>query len=98
MKPICVPCRRFFRVQKNGYCFTEGMPNGKHPGPTPPGKEADEYWQPYKLWQGDLWRCEGCGAEILSGFGRVPVAERYMEYFDNIRRLGGYDQLQINDC
>jgi hypothetical protein len=101
LKPICVPCQRFFRVERNGYRFTEGMPNGQWPmgmGPTPPGKEHDEYWQPYKIWQGDLWRCEGCGAEIISGVAAEPVGERHMVHFDDVRREGGYDQLQVNDC
>ncbi len=26
MKPICVPCQRFFRCTKNGYYFLEMMP------------------------------------------------------------------------
>ena len=26
MKPICIPCRRFYRVKQNGYHFIEGMP------------------------------------------------------------------------
>lgn len=98
MKPICVPCRRFFRAHKTGFRFTEGMPNGQYPGPTPPGNDTDKYWQPYKLWQGDLYKCEGCGAEIISGVAREPVAEHYMEYFDEVRQRAGYDQFQVNDC
>jgi hypothetical protein len=100
MKPVCVPCRRFFRPVRNGYRFTEGMPNGAWTGPgsTPPGVRGDGYWKPYKLWQGDLYRCGGCGAEIISGVAAQPVGERHMVYFDDLRREGGYDQLQVNDC
>jgi ribosomal protein L37E len=74
LKPVCVPCQRFFRCEKNGYWLTEGMPNGRHSYtlPTPIGKEAAEFWQPYKLWVGDKWRCEGCGAEIVVGVAGGP--------------------------
>ena len=26
MKPICVPCQRFYRPKKNGFMFIEAMP------------------------------------------------------------------------
>jgi hypothetical protein len=33
MRPICVPCQRFFRPIKNGFHFIEGMPvDGAVPG------------------------------------------------------------------
>lgn len=100
LKPVCVPCRRFFRCEKVGYHFTEGMPNGTWPwgGPTQPGSpENDRYWQPYKLWVGDLWRCHGCGAEIIVGVAGSPVAHRHEKEFAEKRR-NGFDQLQVNDC
>ncbi len=51
MKPICVPCQRFFRPKKNEFYFLEGMPieQGAIPGTT-----EQEQWKPYKLWTGDL--------------------------------------------
>lgn len=100
MKPICVPCRRFFRLNHTGFRFTEGMPNGRYlqAGSTPAGNDTDEWWQPYKLWRGDLYKCEGCGAEIIVGVAKSPAAERHMEYFSKARRDGGYDQFQVNDC
>src|SRR5215204_933512 len=100
LKPVCVPCARFFRPERNGYRFTEGMPDGTWPsglGPTPPGVEHDAYWQPYKLWVGDLWRCQGCGAEIVVGVVAGPVAEHYQEGFAETRHQG-FNQLQVNDC
>ena len=44
MKPICVPCQRFFRMKRSGYYFTEGMPNGQ----TRPaaGKAHAHEWKP----------------------------------------------------
>ena len=68
MKPICVKCQRFYRAKKNGYYFIEGMPDtGALPGTAEPEK-----WHPYKVWSGDLWACEGCGHELISGTGRKP--------------------------
>ena len=63
MKPICVPCQRFYRPKQNDYSFVEGMPtHGAKPGTEEPDK-----WRPYKLWLGDLWECKGCGS--LEGLG-----------------------------
>ena len=95
MKPICVPCQRFFRPIKTGFYFTEGMPKGNS---APPGVEAPEQWEPYKLWSGDKWRCEGCGAEIVSGCGAEPIAVQHEEHFKGYRVSLGADQFQVNDC
>ena len=63
-----------------------------------PGTAQPDRWHPYKLWSADLWECEGCGAQILVGFGEAPIAEHYQDGFaDRVVRYGG-DQLQVNDC
>lgn len=95
MKPVCIPCQRFFRCEKIGYYFIEGMP--KHNGALP-GTMEPENWQPYKVWVGDRWRCEGCGAEIISGFGLAPLSEHYQPDFATIAERTGATQLQVNDC
>ena len=95
MKPICVPCKRFFRPVKNGIEFTEGMP--KEGSPLPGTAEPDK-WQPYKLWQGDKWACPDCGSEVIVGTARQPFAEHYESDFSEIAAKTGADQLQINDC
>ncbi len=84
-------------MEKSGYYFIEAMPR---PGVTGalPGNDAPEKWQPYKVWTGDLWRCWGCGAEILNGFGQAPISEHYKtDFADVVARLGA-DQLTVNDC
>jgi len=30
---------------------------------------------PYKVWDGDTWKCPGCGVEVVCGFGSDPVRE-----------------------
>lgn len=95
MKPICVPCQRFFRVKKNGFYFIEGMPSVND---ARPGVVDAEKWQPYKLWSGDLWACEGCGAKIVVGTGRAPIAEHYEANFSERVSSFGANQLQVNDC
>lgn len=94
MKPICTACQQFFRPENNGHFFLEGMPteNG-----APRGLTAPEKWKPYKLWSGDLWKCHGCGAEIIVGVGRQPIAEHYQPDFSET--LQAYKPaLQVNDC
>ncbi len=94
-KPVCVPCQRFFRMKKSGYYFTEGMPTEAG---VPPGKEAADKWKPYKTWAGDLWECQGCGAQILSGFGLKPCGIHHEKDFEADRKKLGADQFQVNDC
>lgn len=92
MKPICVPCQRFFRPKKNGVVFTESMPAVEL---AVPGTAAPEHWKPYKVWQGDLWECQGCGTRIISGVGFESWAERHHSNFaDNLAR----SEFTVNDC
>jgi hypothetical protein len=95
VKPICVPCQRFFRPSRNGFAFIEGMPSGND---ARPGLAEPDRWRPYKLWIGDQWKCPDCGATIIVGVAHQPVSEHYQPNFkDAVRQFGG-DQLQINDC
>lgn len=95
MKPVCVPCQRFFRPKKNGFYFIEGMSKVGRPEP---GTSEPENWQPYKVWVGDLWECLGCGATIVSGVGSHQIAEHYeADFAEHVQKLGA-DQLQVNDC
>lgn len=89
---VCRPCGRFYRILKNGVPVEETMPRG-------------DGWAPYKLWVGDLYKCEGCGAEVIAGFAREPVAEHYMESYavhrERWRQIGGvqrYGLTVVNDC
>lgn len=97
LKPICVPCQRFFRMKTQGYMFLEGMPKSSEGRPLP-GTQEPEKWTPYKLWAGDLWECEGCGAQIVSGTGQSRVAEHYEADFMRLVNVYKADQLQVNDC
>lgn len=95
MKPICVPCQRFYRPKKNGYFFLEMMPITSD---ALPGTAQPEGWQPYKLWVGDLWRCEGCGHETIAGVNHRRITEHYMDRFkEEVARLGA-DRFKVNDC
>ena len=94
MKPICVPCQRFFHPLKNGIFFVEGMPtrDGALPGTADP-----KAWETYKLWSGDLWECRGCGAQIVVGAGQEPIAEHHQEKFAADLRAYA-PKIQVNDC
>lgn len=95
MKPVCVPCQRFFRPSRNAFNFIEGMPTGND---AKPGLAEPERWRPYKLWQGDQWKCPDCGATIIVGCGQQPISEHYLPGFaEKVKAFGG-DQLQVNDC
>lgn len=94
-KPICVPCQRFFRMKRSGYYFTEGMPVHNEAAA---GTAEPEGWRPYKLWSGDLYECQGCGAQIISGFGHGPIAIQHHDNFEALRVELGANRLQVNDC
>ena len=105
MAPICVPCQRFYRPEKNGFYFLEGMPIQPSVNiHVAPGKSMEEYWKPYKLWCGDLWKCEGCGHLTIVGVAREPMNEHYMDHFKEHaeKYCTKYKDLpypyQVNDC
>lgn len=94
-KPVCVKCHRFYKPAKNGFAFIEGMPK---PGVTNPrrGTEAPSDWEPYKLWVGDKWQCQGCNHEIIIS-NLQPVSERYYHDFrDSVEAFEA--RYQVNDC
>jgi hypothetical protein len=94
MKPVCVPCQRFYRPTRNGIPFIEGMPIGND---VKPGLAEPESWRPYKLWVGDQWGCPDCGATIIVGVAHNPISEHYRpEFREQVERMGA--RLQVNDC
>jgi len=95
MKPVCVKCHRFFRCIKSGFYFTEGKPIAND---VRPGIDEADKWEPYKIWSGDKFECEGCGAVIVSGFGMSPIAIQHQEKFATMRFALGADKFQVNDC
>ena len=38
---------------------------------------------PYQVWSGDLWACRMCPNEIITGWGRGPVAEHFEDGFND---------------
>lgn len=95
LKPVCVKCQRFFRMRKQGFYFIEGMPIAPD---ARPGRDEPEKWKPYKVWAADRWECEGCGANILSGFGLGPLAIHHQDDFEREIERRGAHRLQVNDC
>jgi hypothetical protein len=79
-------CRLFYRPYRNGTYFTEGMQDGAGG------------WKPYKIWVGDLWKCKGCGHELIVGVAREPLSEHYRDDFDWVRVGTGAEAININDC
>lgn len=103
MKPICVPCQRFYRPERNGTPFVEGFPTQVPAAPgvpehtARPGTSEADHWEPYKLWSGDLWICHGCGHHIIVGVAQLPVAEHYeADFAERVASLKA--TIRVNDC
>jgi hypothetical protein len=92
MRPICVPCGRFFEIEKNGQAFTETFPVTVL---APDGSGAKTEHRPYRIWNGDLYECRGCHAVIITGTGSRPVAERHDEDFEFRRAAIGADAINV---
>jgi hypothetical protein len=91
-KPICVKCKRFFKPHRNGVFALEQMPAAND---VRPGLEDEANRRPYKIWRADLYRCEGCGDEIVVGFGQHPLSEHYQPEF---ARWTPFVTHTVNDC
>jgi hypothetical protein len=61
-----------------------------------PGTADPQSWQPYKIWHSDLFECEGCGHQLITGHGREPISEHYKkkEFAHCLQFVSG----TINDC
>lgn len=62
-------CGRFMRVKKNSVTVEELLEDGA----------------PYKLWDADLWECVACGAAVITGFAREPLAEHWHPSYQRLR-------------
>lgn len=65
---VCVKDGAFLKIKQSGVAFEELAQLGD---------SADRDWYPYKLWLADLYACERCGVEVITGTGRQPVAEHF---------------------
>ena len=48
-------------------------------------EELREDGAPYQLWDADLYACEACGAEVITGFGAAPLAEDWQRTYTQVR-------------
>ena len=93
-KPVCAKCQCFYRPEKNGYAFIEGMPTQDG---ARRGKVDAHLWKPYKLWVGDLWKCPECEHLLVVG-ALGQIFEHYLPDFKATCEKLGANQLQVNDC
>lgn len=62
-KSVCAKCEVELRPETNGVIVAEMMNNNT---------------KIYKLWGADLWKCPGCGIEVVLGFAQ----QAFMEHFE----------------
>jgi len=69
---ILCGCGRFMRPKKNSVTVEELLEDGS----------------PYKLFDADLWECPECESQVITGFGREPIAEHWQPtYAEQRERL-----------
>jgi len=78
-KPVCLKCACYFRPHRNGVYYVEMKPKAGH-NPAR-GRKEPEGWEPYKVWQADLWQCPECKSLMICGSGRNPVTVSHMDNF-----------------
>lgn len=62
------------------------------------GRRNHTAGNPNKVWLADLWECEGCGVQIVSGFASQPISEHYKPDFKQMQVAFHATQLLVNDC
>lgn len=88
---VCVRCRKFYRVKRIGVYIEEMAPLG------PKDENGERGWKPYKILVGDLFECETCGHQLVSGFGRGAVTEHYMKDYQRLKEAL-QPLFQVEDC
>ncbi|KKK89938.1 hypothetical protein LCGC14_2728070 [marine sediment metagenome] len=65
-RPVCPKCNRELHPETNGVGVLDLGGDGK----------------PYELYDADLWKCPGCGIEVVGGFGQGPISVHYLADFE----------------
>lgn len=63
-KKICVECQLSYKAEEYGVLILELF-------------QRDS--EIYKIWFADLYRCPGCGREMIAGFSDKPLAVHYQK-------------------
>jgi len=50
--------------------------------------------RPYEIFDADLWKCPGCGIEVVGGFGQGPISAHYKDNFQQV--IDGYEVIIKN--
>lgn len=66
-KAVCAKCNVSLRPETNGVAVAEMFQDDR---------------EIYKIWDCDLWKCPGCGVEIILGFADRPLTEHFSDNFD----------------
>ena len=61
-KMVCIKCELQLKPETNGVVVSELFMNDT---------------QVYKVWEADLWKCPGCGMEVIAGWAENPIAEHF---------------------
>lgn len=62
-------CGRFMEIRQNSVTVEELLEDGGS----------------YRLWDADLYECGDCGTQVISGFGRSPLAEHWQPSYGEQR-------------
>ena len=76
-RPVCPECNRELWPETNGVGVLDMF------RPSDSDKE-----EPYEVYDADLWKCPGCGIEVVGGFGSGPIARHHDENFEKV--IAGY--------
>lgn len=79
-RPVCVKCDCELRPETNGVGVLDMVERGREQG-----KDATfVHYEPYELYDADLWKCPKCGMEVVGGFGYNPISAHYEADFQKM--------------
>ncbi len=70
-RPVCPECECEMRPETNGVGVLDMAPIG------PKVLSRGTNYEPYQLFDADLWMCPKCRKKVIGGFGQGPIAEHF---------------------
>jgi len=69
-RPVCFACKCELRPEINGVGVLDEVERERTGGQN----AVFVHYEPYELYDADLWKCPKCGIKVVGGFALDPIA------------------------